>query len=88
MKVNVLEAKTRLSELIRSAQAGEDIVIANRGRPVVRLVPVREAEGVSGGRGSARGIVEWIGANPLPRHARRRAAEIDSQIQGERRAWD
>ena len=40
MQVNVLEAKNRLSELIRSAEAGEDVIIANRGRAVVRLVPV------------------------------------------------
>ena len=38
MQVNILEAKNRLSLLIRAAQAGEDVVIANRGEPVVRLV--------------------------------------------------
>ena len=41
VQVNVLEAKNRLSQLIRAAQAGEDVVIANRGAPVARLVPVR-----------------------------------------------
>ena len=40
-QVNMLEAKTRLSELVKAAQAGEDVVIANRGEPVVRLVPLR-----------------------------------------------
>ena len=39
MQVNILEAKNRLSELIKSAQAGEEVVIANRGQPVVKLVP-------------------------------------------------
>ena len=42
MKVNVLEAKNRLSQLIRAAQAGEDVIIANRGEPVVRIVPVHK----------------------------------------------
>ncbi len=38
MQVNILEAKNRLSQLIRSAQAGEEeVVIANRGQPVARL---------------------------------------------------
>ena len=42
MKINVLEAKNRLSELIRAAQSGEDIVIAKSGKPVARLVPFAE----------------------------------------------
>jgi hypothetical protein len=32
VQVNILEAKNRLSRLIKAAQAGEDVVIANRGR--------------------------------------------------------
>ena len=33
-------AKTHLSRLLRQAQAGEEIVIARAGRPLVRLTPV------------------------------------------------
>lgn len=40
--VNVYEAKTQLSRLIDRALAGEDVVIARSGRPVVRLVPVQQ----------------------------------------------
>ena len=40
MQVNILEARNRLSQLIKAAQAGEEVVIANRGEPVARLVPV------------------------------------------------
>ena len=36
VQVNILEAKNRLSQLIKSAQAGEEVVIANRGAPVAR----------------------------------------------------
>jgi prevent-host-death family protein len=39
LTVNVLEAKTRLSELLGRVQLGEDIVIAKAGSPVARLVP-------------------------------------------------
>lgn len=38
--VTVHEAKTHLSKLIARALAGEDVVIANRTVPKVRLVPV------------------------------------------------
>ena len=36
--VNVHQAKTELSRLLARVEAGEDIVIARRGRPVARLV--------------------------------------------------
>jgi prevent-host-death family protein len=39
-QVNVHEAKTRFSRLLRRVAAGEEITIANRGVPVARLVPV------------------------------------------------
>jgi prevent-host-death family protein len=38
--VNTHEAKTQLSRLLRRVALGEEIIIANRGVPVARLVPV------------------------------------------------
>lgn len=52
--VNVYEAKTQLSKLIDRALAGEDVVIARAGRPMVRLVPVQS---VHRSPGSARGQI-------------------------------
>jgi len=43
-EVNVHEAKTQLSRLLQRVTAGEEIVIANRGVPVARLVPVLRAK--------------------------------------------
>ena len=43
-EVNVHEAKTQLSRLLQRVTAGEEIVIANRGVPVARLVPVPRAK--------------------------------------------
>ena len=37
--VNVYEAKSQLSRLLARVEAGEEIIIARRGRPVARLVP-------------------------------------------------
>lgn len=34
------EAKTRLSQLVERALAGEEIVVTRRGKPAVRLDPV------------------------------------------------
>ncbi|HVE89847.1 MAG TPA: type II toxin-antitoxin system prevent-host-death family antitoxin [Burkholderiaceae bacterium] len=48
MRLNILEAKNRLSELIRAARAGKEVVIAKNGRPMVRLVPIPAATGLKG----------------------------------------
>ena len=36
--VNVHEAKTNLSRLLKQAETGEEVVIARNGKPVARLV--------------------------------------------------
>ena len=36
--VNVREAKTRLSELLRRVESGEEVTIARNGNPVAKLV--------------------------------------------------
>ena len=41
--MNVHATKSQLSKLIAVAEAGEDVIIARKGRPAVRLVPVRNA---------------------------------------------
>ncbi|MYD97280.1 MAG: type II toxin-antitoxin system prevent-host-death family antitoxin [Gammaproteobacteria bacterium] len=41
MLVDVHEAKSQLARIIAAAEAGDDVVIARCGKPVVRLVPVR-----------------------------------------------
>ena len=88
MKVNVLEAKNRLSQLIRAAQAGEEVIIANRGEPVVRLVPVHKDAEEQLPPGHPMRILKWLQDNPLPAHLRRSAEEIDAGIEEERNAWD
>ncbi len=48
MRLNILEAKNRLSELVRAARAGKEVVIARNGRPMVRLVPIPAPTGLKG----------------------------------------
>ena len=40
MRVGVLEAKNRFSELLEAAQRGEEVVITKRGEPVATLKPI------------------------------------------------
>ena len=39
IQIGAFEAKNRLSELLRAAEAGQSVTITRRGRPVARLVP-------------------------------------------------
>ncbi len=54
-QANVHEAKTNLSKLIEKALNGEEVVIAKAGKPLVRLVPVRDEKescfGMDAGKG-------------------------------------
>jgi prevent-host-death family protein len=66
-QVNIHEAKTHLSRLVDEAVGGEEIVIAKAGKPLVRLVPVRE-ERRPREPGALRGQI-WIADDfddPLP----------------------
>ena len=68
---NIHEAKTNLSALIAKAEAGEDVVIARAGKPVVKLVRVKAAgkKRLDRKPGFMKGKI-WIGPDfddPLPK---------------------
>lgn len=74
--INMHEAKSTLSDLVARAEAGEEIVIARRNKPAVKLVPVgsnseasiRDArERAFGSMGHLRDVlkdIDWF--EPLP----------------------
>jgi len=42
MRIPVTDAKAQLTELVRRAEQGDDIVLTRHGHPAVRLVPVKK----------------------------------------------
>ena len=84
MQVNILEAKNRLSQLIKLVQAGDEVVIANRGEPVVRLVRTQAKHPE---RPKA-GFLNWLETHPMPPHLQRSHADIELGISEERAAWE
>jgi prevent-host-death family protein len=60
MQVNILEAKNRLSELLKCAQVGEEVIIASRGRPIVQLVPLGSETDAKPQKGSGAALVKWL----------------------------
>jgi prevent-host-death family protein len=68
----MLEAKSQLSKLVKAAQAGEEVIIANHGVPVVRLVAVADPVRRTGGWGSLAVSPDQIDAAFTP--------ELDAEI--------
>ena len=71
MKVNMLEAKSQLSRLVKQALEGEDVIIARNGEPLVRLVPVSR-KGHLRGCGKLKKLAAVIDAAFTP--------EIDAEV--------
>ncbi len=87
MQVNTLEARNQLSRLIDAALAGEEVVIARRGKPVVRLQPIAEQE-IDETPGNPAWIAEWFrNYKPDPAWAMT-SEEVDAYLAEEDAAWD
>lgn len=44
MQMSVSDAKAHLTDLVRRAEAGEEVILTRHGHPVVRITPVRPSE--------------------------------------------
>ena len=68
--VTIHQAKTNLSKLIAAAERGEEIIIARRDKPAVRLTPVEAPEPVRQRRvpGRLKGLIALDDSffDPLP----------------------
>ena len=66
MQISVTDAKAQLTDLVRRAEAGDDVVLTRRGQPAVRLVPVKSVPS----REARRKLLEEVGrfgaANATP----------------------
>ena len=64
--VNVHQAKTQLSRLLAQVEAGEEVVIARRGEPVVRLVACKPKGKRCFGAMKGKIVVDDSVLEPLP----------------------
>jgi prevent-host-death family protein len=56
MQISVTDAKAQLTELLRRAEAGDEIVLTRHGQPAARLVPIMGARD----RKSRRAVLEAV----------------------------
>jgi prevent-host-death family protein len=96
VQVGIAELKARLSEYLSRVQAGEELIVADRGRPVARIVPVRwQQTDEEDGRLldlQRRGVLRlgervlserfWTAKRPSDREAGVRAALEDERAEG------
>jgi prevent-host-death family protein len=69
VQVSVTDAKAQLTELVRRAEAGEEVVLTRHGRPVAQLKPTAQARR------------EWTEAERAERY--RRLMEISARASKE-----
>ncbi|KPK08007.1 MAG: hypothetical protein AMJ56_12380 [Anaerolineae bacterium SG8_19] len=75
-EIGIRELKARLSTYLRRVRAGETIIITDRGKPVGRIVPVRQSIHNQLETLKAAGLISWNGES-LPK------MEPVARIQGE-----
>jgi prevent-host-death family protein len=63
-RVNMHQAKTDLSQLVAQAEQGEEVIIMRAGKPVARIVPIREVRRPGLARGRIRVRADFDA--PLP----------------------
>jgi prevent-host-death family protein len=56
MKISVSEAKAQLTDLVKRAEAGDEVILTRRGQDIARLVPVARARGAA----SRRSLMEKV----------------------------
>lgn len=56
MQISVTDAKGQLTELVRRAEAGDEVILTRHGHAAVRLVPVRLAPN----RNARRALLEAV----------------------------
>lgn len=63
MKVSVTDAKAQLTQLVRRAEAGDEVILTRRGQAAVRLVPIKV---VRSGE-ARRALLETVRAGAAPK---------------------
>ena len=66
MQISVTEAKAQLTDLVKQAEAGEDVVLTRHGQPVARLLPIKRAKTREERRAILEEISRRAAANALP----------------------
>ena len=79
MQCAITDAKARLTDLVRKAEKGEDVVLTRHGHEVVRLVPIRTRSAQEGLAGKIAAIQADVADDIAAGRAERGAGAACSQ---------
>lgn len=65
-KISVTAAKAQLTELVRRAEAGDEVILTRHGQPVVHLVAVRTVPGRQARRALLRAVRDAAAGRRAP----------------------
>lgn len=66
MHISVTDAKAQLTDLVRRAEAGDEVILTRHGQDAVRLVPIRPVLDAKGRRALMEKVWAAGAANPTP----------------------
>ena len=66
MRISVTEAKGKLTDLVRRAEAGAEVILTRHGQPAVRLVPVKTPSGRDARKKLLDGVRSSAAENAVP----------------------
>ncbi len=81
MNVPISEAKGQLTDLVRRAEAGEEVVLTRHGQPVAKLVPVERKPTTEEKRQALERVAEIAKAAREAREARGEVTESAARSQ-------
>ncbi len=76
MDIAVSEAKTHLTDLVRRAEAGEEVVLTRFGHAVAKLVPVQPRASAAGRRALMEAVMDTGRHHAIPGQAAARSQDF------------
>jgi prevent-host-death family protein len=76
MQIAVTEAKAQLTELVRRAQAGDEVILTRHGQPAARIVPVQQVMNAATKRAVLDRIMGEARLNPIEGVSAERSADF------------
>ena len=76
MNISVTDAKAQLTDLVRRAEAGEEVVLTRHGQPAVKMVPVKAKPTAAEKRAVIDEIRQLARMNPSPGPSAARSADF------------
>jgi prevent-host-death family protein len=66
MEISVTDAKAQLTELVRRAEAGDEVILTRHGKPAVKLSPIAKRIDIEARRALIAELQKQVATNAIP----------------------